>query len=277
MNAPFHNQQIVRVNFGRHKKESPVAPPEMRERWSLKRWLFFIALVLAAHVAAIFIFTERKFPVPRTAMNVPHFQLADDSAEIFALENPTLFAQPRAGDLASAGLQIPDVNPPAFRWSESPHFLPLPAQTLVAAFHQFMQTNAPRKTSFNFKPQPKFAAPTVSLQPVFAAHSTLQMEGELAQRKLVGETALPDWPYADVIAPSRVQIVVDENGNVISAAALPLNSPLKNEIRYDAADSRALEIARGLRFTPAPQLIVGSVIFNWRTVPPPETNSVTGS
>lgn len=140
-----------------------------------------------------------------------------------------------------------------------------------------MRTNVAQIIPLDFKPQPKLAAPAVSLQPAFATHSTLQIEGDLAQRKLVGEVTLADWPYDDVIAPSRVQIIVDENGNVVSAVSLPLNSPSKNEIRYDDADQRALEISRSLRFAPAAHLTIGTVIFNWRTVPLPETNSITGS
>jgi len=273
MNTPT-NPQIVRLNFAPASR--PVAPKPAGDGWSLKRWLLFIALIFVGHVAAIFIFVEHKFPAPIPVTKTPEFQLADDSSETLALDNPTLFALPRAGDLASVGLQIPAIKPPAFRWSDSPHLLPLPAQMLGAAFHQFMQTNAAQSVSLNFKPQPDFSAPAVSLQPVFAEHSTMQIEGDLASRKLAGEVVLTNWPYADVIAPSRVQVLVNEDGNVVSAVLLPLNSPLKNEIRYDVADQRALGIARGLQFAPAPHLTVGNVVFNWRTVPPPETNSVAG-
>jgi hypothetical protein len=272
MNAPFTEPRVTRLNFSRTKTES--AGPPNRARWPLKRWLLFIALIFAAHLAAIFIFAERKLPAPRPVMNVPHLQLADNSSEILALDNPTLFALPRAGDLASVGLQTPTVNPPVFRWSESPHFLPLPAQMLGAVFRQFMQTNTAQHAPLDFKPPPKLSSPSVSLPPVFADHSSWQLEGELAGRKLSGEITLPDWPYADVIAPSRVQVVVNESGNVVSAVLLPLNSP-KNEIRDADADAYALRTARGLQFFPGPRLTIGNILFIWRTVPPPPTNSVT--
>lgn len=272
MNAPFTEPCVTQVDFSRAKMESAGRPN--RERWPWKRWLLFVVVIFAAHLAAIFIFAERRLPAPRPVANVPHLQLADNSAEILALNNPTLFALPRAGDLASAGLQTPTVHPPVFRWSESPHFLPLPVQILGTAFHQFMQTNTTQRVPPDFKPPPKLSNPSVSLPPVFADHSSWQLEGELAGRKLTSKMTLPDWPYADVIGPSRVQVIVNESGNVVSAVLLPLNS-LKNEIRDADADAYALRTARGLQFSPDSHLTVGNVLFLWRTVPPPpSTDSV---
>jgi TonB family protein len=77
---------------------------------------------------------------------------------------------------------------------------------------------------------------------------------------------LPSWPYADVLAPSVVQAVVDAPGNVVSTVLLSPSG-------YDAADQRALELARAMRFTPSSHLTIGRMIFNWHTVPPPAMNA----
>jgi TonB family protein len=58
-----------------------------------------------------------------------------------------------------------------------------------------------------------------------------------------------------------VQVLVDAAGNVVSTVLLTPSG-------YDAADQRALELARALRFTPSSSLTFGRIIFNWHTVPP---------
>jgi hypothetical protein len=84
---------------------------------------------------------------------------------------------------------------------------------------------------------------------------------------------LPSWPYADVIAPSCVQVLVNAAGEVVSTTLLPLDNRSEAASRYDAADQRALDLARTARFAPAPRLTIGRLIFNWHTVPPPATNA----
>jgi TonB family protein len=54
--------------------------------------------------------------------------------------------------------------------------------------------------------------------------------------------------------------LVDPAGNVVSAILLESST-------FDAADQRALQLARNLRFAPAPRLMLGEIIFNWHTVP----------
>jgi hypothetical protein len=88
---------------------------------------------------------------------------------------------------------------------------------------------------------------------------------------------LPSLPFADVIAPSRVQVLVDEAGDVVSAIVLPSDNNLEALSHYDTADQRALELARAARFAPSPRLTIGQMIFTWHTVPPPATNSPAAS
>jgi TonB family protein len=239
-----------------------LAVPSRGEGWSFTRWLAVIALVFATQAALIFLFGEKKEAGPRAVKNVSTLKLADHADERLALDDPTLFALPNANDFASATwLKMPDVKPPSFRWTEPPQPLPLPAGELGAVFGRLMQTDLFTSRPFNFKPVPKLSTPALPVEPALAQNSTMQIEGELAQRQLPSEISLTNWPYADVLAPCVVQVLVDAAGSVISTVLLTPSG-------YDAADQRALELARNLRFTPSSSLAFGRIVFNWHTVPP---------
>jgi TonB family protein len=236
-------------------------PQPPRERWSRTRWLTIIVLIFAAHIGFIFALGERKQIVPRVVTNVPALQFAGDSEEWLALNDPALFALPNPKDFASAvWLKMPDVKPPTFRWTEPPRWLPLDAENLGAVFIRFMRTNYFARPPLDFKPPPKLSEPILTIQPALAQNSTLRVEGELAQRRLLNQINLPSLLYNDVLAPSVVQALVDGSGNVVSVVLLTPGG-------FDAADQRALELARTARFAPAPRLTVGQLIFNWHTIP----------
>ncbi|MGO9584717.1 MAG: hypothetical protein ACLP2Y_00695 [Limisphaerales bacterium] len=251
----------------------PGQEPQGKSPWSRGWWLTLIALVFAAHVALIFVFGGRKQIVPRAVANVPTLKLADNSSEWLALNDPTLFALPHQKDFASAIWRQTDaLKQPSFRWAELPRWLPLSADELGLVFNQFMQTNHFAGFELQLKPPFKLSAPGLPVEPALAQNSTLRVEGELAQRQLPSSISLTNWPYANVIAPSKVQVLVDTAGNVVSTVLLPPDSGFAAADQYDQADQRALELARALRFTPSPRLTVGRLIFNWHTVPVTTTN-----
>jgi hypothetical protein len=258
-------------------RTAPEAPPRWEPQgkgpWTRGRWLTLIALVFAAHVALLFVFGGRKQIVPRAVTNVPTLKLADDSSEWIALNDPTLFALPHQKDFASAiGLQTAALKQPSFRWTEPPRWLSLFADELGMAFNQFMQTNCFASFELQLKPSLKLSTPLLPIKPVLAQNSTLRVEGELAQRQSPSPINLTNWPYANVIAPSKVQVLVDAAGNVVSTVLLPPDSGFTAADQYEKADQRALELARAVRFTPSSHLTVGRMIFNWHTVPMINTN-----
>jgi hypothetical protein len=241
--------------------------------WSRRRWVTLVALVFIVQLAVIFALGEIQFPPARAVANVPQLTLADDSDELLALDDPTLFVLPHANDFASAvWRQTPVAPQPSFRWTEPPGDLPLAAENLGAMFDRFMQTNQFAKSQPDFKPPAKLSEPVLPVQPVFADASTLQIEGDLAQRKLLTPENLTSWPCSDVIAASKVQVLADEAGNVVKAVLFPPDNRAGAAAQYEPADRRALELARAARFAPSPRLAVGQMIFNWRAVPPPATN-----
>lgn len=250
----------------------PAALPETsvssKTWWSRGRWLGWVVLVFAAHVALLFIFGTRKPVTPRAPADVPTFTLADRSSEWLALNDPTLFARPHPRDFSpAAGSQTLLTNQPSFRWPEEQCWLLAPTGELGMVFDQFMQTNRFTGYELRLKPPAAFDVPAIPVAPGFAPTSTLRVAGALAPRPLLNPVIPPSIPYADVLNPSIVQVVVDPAGNVVSTTLLPPGSGL------DDADQRALELARALRFAPAAGLTLGRVIFNWHIVPPPATNA----
>ena len=244
----------------------PVAPPETF--WSWKKIVFLIAFAFAAHLAFIFILGEKNRPAPRAVAKVPQLQLANNASELIALDDPTLFALPHVEDFTPAVWRsLPQIKPPTFQWTEAPPFLSPAAEALGSAFGAFMRSNQVAALPLDFKPEPKLIVPSFSVESMLPQNSTLEITGDIAQRKLLKPASVPTLAYPDVIAPSKVQILVDATGKVISTVLLPSDNLLEAADRVDAGESNALRIARSLQFTPAAGVTFGQLIFNWHTVP----------
>jgi hypothetical protein len=239
-----------------------------------KKFLLLVTFALATHLALIFLFGSTKNNSPRPVTNVPQLQLANAGDELIELDNPALFALPNARDFSSTIWQKnKDVAQPSFRYREEPRWLPLAPENLGAAFGRFMQTNRFGIFHNDFKPSPQFAVLTSGSDPAFPQRTTLEISGTLAARKLLSVPALPTLPLNDVIAPSKVQVLVDKSGNVLSTVLLPLEN-FSETINYtERGDTNAVAIARSLRFAPAPQPTLGEIIFRWHTVPLTTTNA----
>ena len=263
---------------GRAGTVPPQREPAGNGSWTLGRWLMFIALIYAAHVILLFTFGARKPIASRPTANVPALQLAQEAGEWFALNDPTLFALPHPRDFGSAiRMQTPALNPPSFHWTETNGWLSLSTGDLGTVFSGFMQTNRFTDMELQLKPPLKLNEPGLPGEPVLAQTSMLLIQGDIARRPLLNPMEVPSLPYNDVIAPSRVQVVVDPSGNVISTVLLPSDNPLEAAGHFDDADRRALELARAARFAPAPHLSIGRLIFNWHTVPVAGTNEPVAS
>ena len=222
--------------------------------------IFFIVILFGAHLGLIFFLGTTKQNIPRAAINVPQWQIAMAGEELIALNDPTLFALPHANDFATRFWNsTPVITPPDFRWTESPRWLPLQQQPLGAAFREFMQTNLFAETPLNFKPTPILDAPALTTENVLPKSSSLQTASKLEGRQILQTIALPTLSYNDVIAPSRVQAVVEPEGNISTAVLLESSG-------YPEADQQALRLARAVRFTPADGLVIGELIFQWHTV-----------
>lgn len=237
-------------------------------RWSRKKLGIFIAFGFAAHVAFVFILGTKRPLQPRQVTDGPKFQLANAANELIALEDPTLFTLPHVEDFVPAiWRRMPEVTQPPIRWTEPPPFLPPAVETLGTVFNAFMASNQFTRLSLDFMPAPVLNAPELPFVSALPQKSTLQILGAISQRPLEDHLVVPTLKWDDVIAPSRVQVLVDGAGKVISAVLLPSASALENAGRTEIGDTNALNIARELRFAPAKGVTLGELTFNWHTIP----------
>lgn len=235
-------------------------PPPI-ESWGWRKFLLIIALAFAAHLAFVFLFGAKKPAPQRVVKNVPVFQLADRASELVRLTDPTLFALPHAEDFPDGIMAAtPTVAVAEFRWTETPPFLGLSPASLGGAFNAFMQTNRLESSALKFKPEPQCAAPAINLEPALPQNSSWSLAGGLVGRRVLNAISPPSPVVNDVIAPSRVQLLVSPDGNVVSTVLLESSG-------QDTADQSALKLASSLRFAPAKQLAFGEILFNWHTVP----------
>ena len=237
----------------------PELPPAAS--WGWKKLGLVIALAFAAHLAFVFLLGAKKTAPPRAVANVPVFHLADNAGELARLTDPTLFALPHAGDFApGAWAHPPVVTPPAFAYDEPPSFLPLDAANLGTAFGAFMRTNRFAGTPPSFKPTALPVPPTMTIESALPQNSSWRLAGHLAGRKPRHDLTVPTLAGNDVLTASRVQLLVDVGGHVLSAVLLETSGD-------PDADQTALALARTLEFVPSAQAMFGEIIFNWHTVP----------
>ncbi|HEV2693503.1 MAG TPA: hypothetical protein VG347_11455 [Verrucomicrobiae bacterium] len=244
--------------------------------WSRKKILFLIGLALIIHVALIVVFGTKKQIVPKAVeVPVPRLQLGNRADELLELDNPALFALPNPRDFAAVVWQkTPVIPPPSFRWKAAPGEMaqPIP-ENLGAAFNQFMQTNRFGDFQLDFKPPPLFVELSSPVSSALPQYSLLQISGALAQRTLMSKPALPSLDWNDVIAPSKVQVLVDRTGTVTSAVLLPADNAIEAAGRSLKGDTNAVALALGLKFAPATQLMLGEITFYWHTTPLSSTNA----
>jgi hypothetical protein len=237
------------------------------ERWTRIRWITLIILTFIGYMAFIIAAGDRKKIISREIKDVPVLKLANSPDELLSLSDPTLFALPHQHDFAAlASGKMPEVVQPTFRWSESPRYLSLPDGELGAIFRNLMETNFFGGFQLEFKPSPKFSEPMLPVAPVVTQNSTLRIEGALGQRKLLSPMDLPSLTASDVIAPTKIQALVDAIGNVVSVVLLESSG-------LETADQRALELARDARFSVASHATIGRMVFTWHTVPFSETDA----
>jgi TonB family protein len=254
----------------------PAAPDESwlagphppREGWTQKKFLVVLTLLLALHVALIFLFGTKKKIVPRAVAHVPVLQVVNGGNELIALSDPSLFAHPNPHDGVSMFWRQPQpLNLPDFNYSEPPQYLdPSPAK-FTAGFRDFVRDSESREFPLNFKPEPQSLMPPVPEDGVLPTATTMRITGDLATRPLLQGVTLPALRYNDVVEPTTVQALVDAAGNVVSAVVLKPNGD-------PDADQQAVRLTSRLRFAPAPDLTFGVITYTWHTIPLANTNSV---
>ena len=252
-------------------------------RWPPRRWGLTIASVFAAQVGLIFWLGERGPVRSRPPGPTPALRLAGGiSAEMLALQDPTLFALPHPqGFSGPAWLNVSSVPVRPPDWWEEPRTLPLSVTRLGAPVRQQAETN--RFAPLELPPalEPGWALPDPPPLPLSPDQSRLRIEGDLARyRLLTMNLDLPSWQYNDVLTNTGVEMVVDAEGRPCAVTLLVPSG-------YPKADDHALAQARTARFDipgaagpqgappsmPTARLVRGLLFFDWHTVPLPPTNA----
>jgi hypothetical protein len=248
--------------------------------WSRSRWFISILLVFAGQIGLLLALRSRTPMVPPAPAPKLSISVATEPDEILALNDPTLFLLPhREGFSGEAWRKTPRLEFQPADWSERPRPLPWTGQPPGEDFAISIRSNA--VTGF----QP-FAIPEPGPEPEYspdepmATNSTVRIEGALKERRLLTRFTLRSWPNKDLLTNSVVQVQVDARGDVFSAVLLAPPSDQRS-----AADRLALELAKRARFEPvqpvgpgrmkssAPELMTGTIIFEWHSLPLPPTNS----
>ncbi len=243
--------------------------------WSRQRWGLTIALVLHLQAGLIFLLEKSSSAPPRGRVAVSQIHLRERlSLEPLAISDPTLFVLPHLrGFSGEAWLnRATDWNFQPTDWTEPPRPLPLATAQLGADFKEFITANPVPPLATIATVEPPRAVPEVF--PTIATvpeRSSLRAGGALAQRPLLAVPELRVWESNELLAGSEVQLLVDASGQVVSTVLR--SSGLG--VTQAEADARALELARTVRFAPRADgtLTVGTLIFDWRTVPVPATNA----
>ena len=243
--------------------------------WSKRHWSWAVGLVFGGQLLLIFLLTDRAPGHPRSAGEVTRFSVAlDESANArlndpLRVDDPTLFALPNShGFSGRAWLAAPSFRNPSAGWTEPPTWLAASSTRLGQEFIGFALTNAPVLLRMAGKPEPRLTDLADVPEPN-VPRSVVRVEGALQARPLATQPLVPDLPHEDVLRSSVVQVLVKADGEIFSAT-LRSGSGLK------AADDRALELARKMRFAPlkpggdeaSAAFTAGTLIFTWHTVAP---------
>jgi TonB family protein len=257
------------------------APPREPVRWTRRRWLITTGVLLVAHLGAISYFGERPHLLPRASRSRTALHLAVDPwsvkqiADLPTIDDPSLFALPSLhGFSGKAWLTFPRFEYPVRSWTEPPAYLALDADALGQSFAGTGGSNVIPVTTLAGKPA-ELLKIQISVPPLpVASASEFRIEGAAANRRLLEAMELPSWPSSDLLTNTVVQVLVDGEGNCVSAMLLASSGS-------KGADQFAVGRASAARFEPITQAggapgnaTFGRMVFRWRTVSASETNGV---
>lgn len=250
------------------------APPVDSLVWSPRKLIVVIILAVLVQVALIAWCSAPGVLTPRAAEARPEIQLlAGARSEWLSLTDPTLFSRAHPdGFSGHAWLAVPEHNYLPGDKADAPLWLALTTESLGGAFREFVKGYTPEGLTLRSWQPPVVTGPTRRLAAV-GSDSEVRVEGPLARRGIRSVPMLPAWTNNDILAPSRVRVLVDAAGHPMSAVLLE-SSGLK------AADASAVELAQRMTFgrdeealrqppgNPDAGLATGRLIFSWRTLAP---------
>jgi len=260
----------------------PLPTNKPLEAWSNRALGVGVAFVFAAQLGVLIWLGRAPLPARVQSENapvrlMPQIVLTPDTGPGAAFSDPTLFTRPnRRGFSGTAWSRFPGVEHQLIDWSETPRLLDSQPATLGAAFREALPGHLAVLPGV---PAKRLAKPAAVAPPPLAVRATSELEilGSLAKRSLVRTVSVPALPHNEALRRTHVRIGVNTDGYVVSAT-VPEHLA-KSDAQQAAADRRALELLRGIRFEPAKRtrfdrpdqpgaLEWGGALFHWRTVAP---------
>ncbi len=245
--------------------------------WSWRRWGAVVLAVFALHLGALFLVSSRQEKVQRRAESRASVHWLTDplgarkTLDGLLLTDPTQFAMVHSRGFSGAAwlrLQSPEYRPA--EWTEAERSLAQPTQLLGGAFR--LASTVGGQPAFDPARKPSAGPPALVVpQSPLRSRSQVLVEGDVRLRPLVQPPLLKSWPHADVLADTRVQVLVTAEGLVFSPR-LTGTVNAKHPVQR-AADLHALDLTRQFRFKPAaknmPASVEGVLVFQWHTIAPP--------
>ncbi len=235
--------------------------------WSRRRWWAALFLIFLLQVVLIFWLSDKSVAVPRRLPSAPTLHLAPlESTELLALTDPTLFAKPHLESFSGSAWMIAQPQKfPTFQWTEPPKWLAFPTQQLGSVLTEFIHSNDFAKTERLPEASPFTDIPEPAQPPEAPRKSQLELLEGWANRPLLEAPSLPSWPATEGLTNTVLQLVVDASGK-------PVSTSLLSKSGLPEADQLALDVARKLRFAPAPSsgasLTWGKLMIDWATTTP---------
>ncbi len=240
------------------------------------RWFWWVAVVFVLQAGGLWWLSrntaERQPPAPVRATHLANTNSAG-LLHALAVEDPTAFARPNVKGFSGPLLRPGPMPHQPYRWQAPEIEIPYPTNLITGPIDAILKTNLGNSANAFIKPAPQVMALNVPPLELPTA-SRLEVGGALAARKLLAAPKLQTWDHTALLRPTRVQVMVDVRGRVLSVVRLAGSG-------HAPADAKALDLARReMMFTPvAPatngvDFVTGDLVFHWHTNPLTVTNLV---
>ena len=252
--------------------------------WGGLRWFFSVSLLLLLHLGALFLLSgmgERPAMRQGDDFSIRLLTEPGDGSRVLAmhaLNDPTLLAS--ASPRGFSGPAWLNITPPPFRlpdWTDDERWLTQRVAVLGDDFRVYVRTNLGSTLSVVSRP------PTDDDESVGKSEdevqSRLYVVGDLARRQLLDRPDLESLTSADVLLPTRIEVLVNKDGFVFSPRLQ--SGGLDVSPAQRAADQTALRLIPNLRFAATRNLPAsdefpftrGTIIFQWVTKAVAPTNN----
>ena len=232
--------------------------------WGRARWFAAVLLLGLVHIGALFALSDlgpRKGSREAERFSVRlHTEPGAAAAllDAHALNDPTLLASVNLRGFS--GPAWLNVEPPAFRlpeWHDEERWLTQDTAGLGLDFRNYVRTNRGTTLSVAFAPPPPETSPLGSRPG--GDVTRVHVAGDLARRRMLELPRLESLPAPDLLRPTQVEVLVNREGFVFSPRLRHglMITDASMAAAQRAADRRALELTREIRFEPRNFLPVG--------------------